>query len=374
MRFFLRTAVPWLAAACALAALGLVDLWLGGFSGQGNVRLPWAVAAVAVALCAGWPGPRGLPALAVAQAACAAGTGWAARHDQAAEMPFTLSTTAASLGVLGLLVWRGESRWTVVAAPALAVSVLAQPLWGDVEGLRAAIGVLVSALGVAVAVAAGLVARLTAAARTRRLERARAAQRAEFARDLHDFVAHHVTGIVVHAQGAAAVARANPELVLPALREIERAGTEAVDAMRRAVGLLRDTGDDQAPGVAEVAELVERFRRSSGLLCALDVRGPFADVPLAASTAAYRVVMEALTNARKHAHDATAVDVSVHRTGDHLLVRVTDDGRSTPGHSGGFGLRGLRERVTAAGGTLSAGPTSHGGWAVEAVLPARGEA
>ncbi|WP_447002147.1 sensor histidine kinase [Saccharothrix isguenensis] len=374
MRFFLRAAVPWLAAACVLAALGVVDLWLGEFSGQDNTRLPWAVAMVAVALCAGWPGPRGLPALAAAQAAGAAGMWWATRHDQAVEMPFTLSATAALLGVLGLVAWRGDPRWTTVAAPVLAVSVLVQPLRGDVEDLRTTVGVLVLALGVAVAVAAGLVARSAAAARTRQVQRARAAQRAEFARDLHDFVAHHVAGIVVHAQGAAAVARTDPELVLSALREIEHAGTEAVDAMRRVVGLLRDTADDGAPGVTEVPALVESFRRTSGLLGDLDVRGPFTDVRPDISTAAYRVVMEALTNARKHAHGAGAVDVSVHRTGSHLEVRVIDNGRPGPEHTGGFGLRGLRERVVAAGGTLSAGPAPRGGWAVEASLPVGKEA
>ncbi|GAA3458619.1 sensor histidine kinase [Saccharothrix longispora] len=372
MRSFLRAAVPRLAAACALAALGLVDLWLGEFSGQGGVRLPWAVAAVAVALCADRPGPRGLPVLAVAQAAGAAGAWWATRHDQTAGMPFTLSATAALLGVLGLLTWRGDPRWTAVTAPVLAVSVLVQPLRGDGDDLRTAVGVLVLVLGVALAATAGLAARLTAAARTRQLERARAAQRAEFARDLHDFVAHHVTGIVVHAQGAAAVAGRDPELVLPALREIERAGTEAVDAMRRAVGLLRD--DDRAPGLAEVPALVERFRRTSGLPGGLDLLGPFADVHPTASTAAYRVVMEALTNAREHARGATAVDVALHRTANGIAIRVTDDGRSVPGHPvpgrpGGFGLRGLRERVAAAGGTLSAGPAPHGGWVVEAGLP-----
>lgn len=374
MRFFVRTAVPWLAAACAFVALGLVDLWLGEFSGQDNVRLPWAVAAVAVALCAGWPGPRGLPALAAAQAACATGMWWATRHDQSVEMPFTLSATTAMLGVLGLLVWRGQFRWTAVAAPVLALSVLVQPLRGDVEDLRTAVGVLVLALGIGVAVTAGLAARLTAATRRRQVDRARAAQRAEFARDLHDFVAHHVTGIVVHAQGAAAVAATRPDLVLPALHEIERAGTEAVDAMRRAVGLLRDSGDDLVPGVTEVPALVERFRRTSGLLGELDVRGPFTDVHPSTSTAAYRVVMEALTNARKHARGATAVDVSVHRTTGHVEIRVTDNGRSVPDHPGGFGLRGLRERVTAAGGTLSAGPAPHGGWAVRASLPVEKEA
>ncbi|MFC5054059.1 sensor histidine kinase [Saccharothrix xinjiangensis] len=381
MRFSPRAAFAWLVVACALAGLGLVDVWLGEFNGPDWTRLTWAVATSVVALCAAWPGSRWVSWLAGAQALGAAGTWWATRDDPSVDLPFTLSATAALLCGLGLLAWRGDPLGTVLAVPALTVSVLVQPLRGELDGLRPIVGVLVLALGVAVAVTAGLAARLTADTRERQAERARVAQRAEFARDLHDFVAHHVTGMVVQAQGAAAVAGTRPDLVLPALREIERAGTEAVDAMRRVVGLLRtpssnntdsddtaDTDTDDAPGVTEVPTLVERFRRTSGLPGDLDLRGPFTDVAPMSSTAAYRVVMEALTNARRHAHGATAVDVAVRRTGATLEVRVTDDGRPAPDHPTGFGLRGLRERVTAAGGELSAGPTPRG-WAVEASLP-----
>ncbi|QFZ16984.1 sensor histidine kinase [Saccharothrix syringae] len=360
------TAVLWLVTACALATLGLVDLWLGEFSGaDGPARLSWAVAACAVALR---PGRPHVPA--VLQALGAAVAWWATRHDPTVGLPFTLSATAALLTTLGLLVWRENPRWAAFTAPPLAAAVLLQPLRGDLDGPRPLVGVLVLALGVAVATSAGLAVRHTAAARTRQAERARAAQRAEFARDLHDFVAHHVTGMVVRAQGAAAVAPTHPELVLPALREIERAGVEAVDAMRRAVGLLRRPEDDPAPGIPEIPDLVERFRRTAPFPTTLTVHGPFTDTHPTTSAAAYRVVMEALTNARKHAHDATAVTVSVHRTDTHVEVRVTDDGHPRTAPSTGFGLLGLRERVTAAGGTMTAGPTPDGGWAVEATLPA----
>ncbi|MFT7840981.1 histidine kinase [Saccharothrix sp. BKS2] len=371
MRFSTRTAACWLVAACALAGLGLVDLRLGEFSGDDPLRLVWAVATSAVALGAAWAGPLGVGVLSAAQVLGAAVTWWVTRHDPSTGLPFPLSATAALLGVLALLVWRGDHRWMAFVVPAAAVAIMVQPVRGDLDdlsGFRPVLGVLVLSLGVAVAVTGGLAARLTATTRARQAERARVAQRVEFARDLHDFVAHHVTGMVVRAQGAAAVADHRPDLVLPALREIERAGTEAVDAMRRLVGLLRAPSDDEAPGLAEVPTLVERFRRTSGLPGALDLRGPFTDVAPMTSTAAYRVVMEALTNAHKHARDATTVDVVLHRTATHLEIHVTDDGRPAPEHRDGFGLRGLRERVAAAGGDLSAGPGPHG-WAVGASLP-----
>ena len=99
------------------------------------------------------------------------------------------------------------------------------------------------------------------------------------------------------------------------------------------------------------------------------------DLPHEIQSAAFRVVREALTNVRRHAADADEITVGLHRAGDSLEVKVTDDGRGgtqfpASARGGGFGLVGLAERVTALGGTLDAGPRDGHGWRVRALLPA----
>jgi signal transduction histidine kinase len=218
---------------------------------------------------------------------------------------------------------------------------------------------------------------MTANNRQRALDSVRAEQRAEFARDLHDFIAHHVTGIVVQAQGARFIAEQDPKRVLLALEQIEQAGTETMASMRRMVGVLRDPeSKPDAPlapvsGVPELLPLAEQFTAAGGPPARLHLEGDPHGLPVEVSTSAYRVVMEALTNARQHAPQATAVDVWVRRAQDQLLVRVANDGpapRPSP-NSPGYGLVGLTERVRAAGGQIVSGPGVDGGWVVDAVFP-----
>ena len=136
----------------------------------------------------------------------------------------------------------------------------------------------------------------------------RAEQRAEFARDLHDFIAHHVTGIVVQAQGAQFVAEQDPKRVLLALEQIEQAGAETMASMRRMVGVLRDPQARPDAPLAPIAG-VRRAGRAGGAaspaaggpLARLHVDGDVHGLPVEVSTSAYRVVMEALTNMRQHA-------------------------------------------------------------------------
>jgi signal transduction histidine kinase len=219
--------------------------------------------------------------------------------------------------------------------------------------------------------------RLLAGDRERQLATVRAEQRAEFARDLHDFIAHHVTGIVVQAQGARYVAEDDPQRVIAALEEIERAGAETMTAMRRMVGVLRQNESRMplAPlaTTADLEPLVTRFSATGGTVARLHVDGALDGLPVDISTSAYRVVMEALTNVRQHAADAPAVDVSVRRTPDWLLVRICNGpsraSRRSPQERSGFGLIGLRERVGSIGGWLRAGAGIDGGWVVDAALP-----
>lgn len=208
------------------------------------------------------------------------------------------------------------------------------------------------------------------------------AERLAMAADLHDFVAHHVTGILVQTQVAQLLATNDPERLAKILKDVERSATEALASMRRTVGLMReapesgDTDRDPAGDLAALPELVEGFRGPVGPKAALR-RDPSVPggLPHEVQAAAYRVVQEALTNIRRHAADATEVLVGLTCHGHALEVTVRDDGRGgarlpQAARGGGFGLVGLTERVTALGGELRTGPRSdRRGWEVTAILP-----
>ncbi|MEQ3551847.1 histidine kinase [Pseudonocardia nematodicida] len=218
--------------------------------------------------------------------------------------------------------------------------------------------------------------------RAARLERARSDERMELARELHDVVAHHVTGIVVAAQAAVTVARTRPEEAGPALESIERAGAEALAGMRRMVGVLRG-GDDAdhageravGHGPSDVDELVARFD-PAGDRTVLDRDPDLTDaaLPPGVGETAYRVVQESLTNVHRHASDATTVHVGLRLRDGALEVAVRNEGgsgdrRPLARDRGGFGLAGMAERVGALGGTLRVGPDGPGSWLVLAELP-----
>jgi signal transduction histidine kinase len=252
------------------------------------------------------------------------------------------------------------------------------PLRGGWEPVYVIFG-LVQALAGTGAIGLGVYLRTIEGSRQRAVDAVRAEQRTEFARDLHDFIAHHVTGIVVQAQGARFIAEQDPQRVLLALEQIEQAGAETMASMRRMVGVLRDPeSKPDAPlapiaGVPELGLLTEQFTAAGGPLARLHVDGDPGGLPVEVSTSAYRVVMEALTNIRQHAGAARVADVWVRRTPEWLLVRVANDGQppkaATPRERPGYGLVGLTERVRAVGGRITAGPGIEGGWVVDAAFP-----
>jgi signal transduction histidine kinase len=285
---------------------------------------------------------------------------------------------------LGLLVLGAAALRVAAARPAAAIAVAGAAVLvaGRVSVRReyilplAFLGLLAwgGALGV------GLWLRFVDARHQLAVDAARRDERLELARELHDVVAHHVAGIVVQAQAARLVAARRPETLEPTLAGIESAGTDALGAMRRVVGLLRDAGDPgDAGGVThgpeEVAGLVARFAGHGPpvqLLLPDDGQGSWP--PEVASTV-YRVVQEALTNVVLHAPEAAAVTVIVENGPSGVTVEVIDDGRAGPAapswlaRGGGYGLVGMRERVEALGGRLHAGPGPAGGWAVRALVP-----
>ncbi|WP_229697521.1 sensor histidine kinase [Streptomyces lasiicapitis] len=220
------------------------------------------------------------------------------------------------------------------------------------------------------------------AERTREEEARRrvAEERLRIARDLHDVVAHHIALVNVQAGVAAHVMDKRPDQAKEALAHVRDASRSALGELRATVGLLRQTGDPEAPtepapGLGRLDDLVDTFRHA-GL--PVDVARGDADLslPAAVDLAAYRIIQEALTNVQKHAGEHAKAEVSVVRVGPNLEVTVLDDGAGTdaqapddPDRGGGHGLLGMRERVSALGGRCSAGPRYGGGFRVHAILP-----
>ncbi|MFE3458292.1 sensor histidine kinase [Nocardiopsis aegyptia] len=218
-------------------------------------------------------------------------------------------------------------------------------------------------------VTAGLAPRLLAARRRGTVERVRRDERLALARELHDVVAHHITGIVVEAQASRLDAPDGG--ARDSFAAIETEGSEALAAMRRVVGLLRDSDGAAltAPGPEPLARLVARFEERGGPAVGLSVTEDEGTWPPEVAATVYRVVQESLTNVARHAAHATAVTVGITRNGEDITVEVTDDSPTPPRRRSGYGLVGMRERVETLGGTLRAGPRPGGGWSVAAVLP-----
>ena len=218
--------------------------------------------------------------------------------------------------------------------------------------------------------------------RARRAERDRDQQtrrrvteeRLRIARDLHDALGHQLALINVQAGVTAYVLDNQPPEVHQALTTIRQASRSALDELRDTVGLLREPGEQTAPteptvGLAALDGLLASFR-GSGLRVEHDVGGAVRRLAPAVDLTAYRVIQESLTNVCKHSGGAAARLVLEYRA-TRLCVTVDDDGDPppAPGDSGGHGIAGMRERVTALGGDLYAGPRPGGGFRVRATLP-----
>ena len=210
-------------------------------------------------------------------------------------------------------------------------------------------------------------------------DRAIAEERARIARELHDVVAHQMSVVVAQAQGAEAVAEREPERAREALATIARTTRAALLEMRRLVSIDRPDGvavrANGAPmpgiGVEELSQLADNAE-AAGLEVRMVIEpGRGGTVPAGVALSAYRAVQEALTNAAKHA-PGSCVEVQLKQTESSLRMEVTNgpsDRRPIDIPGSGVGLVGMRERVDFFGGTLSAGPTSSGGWSVVAVFP-----
>jgi signal transduction histidine kinase len=333
------------------------------------------------------------------------------------DLPWRFYAGGVALAVLPALLWRRTSPLAAVAF-AFAVCGLAPLLTGRDLGLNSFVFVVFFAyamarwgtgrqavLGSAVIVAkllfslfaghagvgdttAGLVVlfgvtamgaavRYRTRARQRELDQVKLLERERLARDLHDTVAHHVSAMAIRAQAGLATAAVNPDAAVDALRVIEAEASRALAEMRGIVRVLRtDEPADLAPtpGVADLRGLAGRHRVGPEVDVAIS--GDVESLPAPVGTAIYRLAQESVTNARRHARNATRIRVSVVADDAAVRLQVSDDGETSPapavaraGRSGGFGLAGMAERAGLVGGTCEAGPGPVRGWTVTAVLP-----
>ncbi|TKJ27415.1 sensor histidine kinase [Blastococcus sp. CCUG 61487] len=208
----------------------------------------------------------------------------------------------------------------------------------------------------------------------RESELAAAEERSRIARELHDVVAHGMSLMVVQAEAAEELLTRSPEAAAEPLRRVQETGRQGLAEMRRLLGVLRTEGGPPStapqPSLRRLPDLV-REAADAGLPVEVVVEGEQAELSPGLELAAYRIVQEALTNTRRHAHASRAC-VRLGYTADALGIEVTDDGRVAPGGREGHGLVGIRERAALYGGTSHAGPREGGGFRVTAVLP-RGE-
>ncbi len=375
----------------------------------GRLR-PLGAVIVAIMLLAGWqshphPGShgRGLAVLAALVVFTVAwlGTMRARAAEPRVQGPLFLVLIASSAalvwlqpngpGILGVFVavavaaMRGRGPIGAIGA---AVGLVTVVVAGVTLTNRSLLSTALSALGVAAFYTLSVFARRLREGQDQaermlvELERSRAAQahaaalseRQHLAREMHDVLAHSLSGLVLQLEGARLLAARERERLDPELGDaIERAhhlARSGLEESRRAIGMLR--GDD-LPGPDGLDALAAEFQRDSEIPCRVAVEGGERELGSEARLAVYRVAQEALTNVRKHAGaERVELHLGYERDGVRLVVEdfaAAGAGPADPQSNGGYGLTGMRERAELLGGTLDAAPTA-AGFRVELWVPA----
>jgi signal transduction histidine kinase len=207
-----------------------------------------------------------------------------------------------------------------------------------------------------------------------------AQERATIARELHDVVAHSMAVMIVQADGASYALDRDPEQARVAIKQVAATGRDALEDMRRLVGVLRGGADEENAadrrrvGLDQLTALTDRAR-SAGLALTITEDGDRQPLPPAVELTVFRIVQEGLTNALRHAGPGARVALVLRYRPRLVRVEVTDDGGgalvgASPRPPGsGHGLVGMRERVAVHGGNFTAGPRLGGGWDVMAEVP-----
>ncbi|MFC5824934.1 sensor histidine kinase [Nonomuraea insulae] len=194
-------------------------------------------------------------------------------------------------------------------------------------------------------------------------------ERLRIARELHDVLGHNVSMINVQAAAALHGLKKRPEDAEAALRTIKDTSKETLRELRTTLGVLRQVDEDAPTAPADSLARVETLVAASGLEVRTELSGPLDAVPTEVDLAATRIVREALTNVSRHSGTDQAT-LTITTTSGNIVICVEDDGPgATYDEGAGFGVQGMRERATALGGTLEAGPRPEGGFRVAASLP-----
>jgi signal transduction histidine kinase len=270
---------------------------------------------------------------------------------------------------------------SIIAAAVVteAAAVMAAAKWSPTDVIKywiglTALGVASAVLGVSIRQRRALLASLEERAARLEFERDQegrlgaAAERARIAREMHDIVSHNLTVMIGLADGATYALQSAPEAAGSAMQRVSATGRQALAEMRRLLGVLRDDPAaepfEPQPGLDRLDELLARVE-AAGIPVSIAIEGDPHELSGGVQLAVFRVAQEALTNALKHASRPATARLALRIAGGRVELTVTNTGleAAAPG-AGGRGLRGMRERAAAYGGTLEAGPLPDGGWRV----------
>ena len=354
-----RGSAWWVPLGFALAALVEVSV---------REDLPSREAALcfslAVALALGFRRTHPLPATAFAFSLATATT--LVRHHFALPEIAPVSSAGILLLPYALCRW-ATPRQIVVGAAFMVVTWFTSLLSGEMASLEEVIG---SAVVMILPGTIGAGVRFRDEAHGRAVDQARLLEREQLARELHDSVAHHMTAITLQAQAARAVLRKSPDDAANALAAIEEESKKTLVELRAIVGALRDDPSLSPPaGLAQIRELAQNSTRPAVEVAFV---GDLNGVSALMERTLFRLAQEAVTNAIKHARNASKVAVRVEGGESNVALSARDDGEPGAPFKAGFGLTGMAERVALLGGTFKAGPLGERGWSVDVVLPRDG--
>jgi signal transduction histidine kinase len=195
-------------------------------------------------------------------------------------------------------------------------------------------------------------------------------ERARLAQEVHDTVAHVLTGIIVQIDAGRRLMREQPDRAAEALGKAEAQARAGLEEVRRTVQALRPEALEAAGGLAAMRRLAQEFQDSAGITVALQTHGPARPLPAAAEVVLYRALQEALTNAARHGQ-ARRVEVALRYTGEGAELRIADDGRGSDIVRPGAGLSGIAERAESLGGWSRFDGQAGKGFQVTVFVPAQ---